>query len=578
MLRKTDVDVNHCSYNGCMRGFFVLNSARRKIVLNSFRFASREKLYGKLLLGMLAIGFVAGDYWFFKRIIDYLLSLPLNLWDIMIPQFLMVICLTFFSMLVFSNIIASISTFYMSQDLNLLISMPVNTRELFASRFLQTTINSSWMLILFGVPIFIALGRSFDASAFYYVGMIFAVVPFIVIPAGIGVTVTVLLMRYFPARKTYQFLSFVGVVFMAGLVMFFRFLEPEKFLGKKIPTDLIQQYVENLKIPSYWFLPSTWTTKALDAGIRSEYSQMAFWVSVEWVTAILFVLLSVFVISRVYYRGWSIASVGRGNSRIIRDRFFYRMLERLLSFIPRNLGAIVMKDVKIFWRDPSQWTQLFLLFALVIVYIYNIRNLPMDSILLKNFISALNIGLAAVVLAAIAVRFVFVTTSVEGKSFWLIKSAPINFAGFLWVKFLFFIFPLLLLSETLIIASNLFLSVDPFLMKLSVIGIFFLTVGLTGLGIGLGAMFPVFDHENIAELATSTGAIYYMLLSFAYIGVVVMFGVRPVWAHFSLKFLGREIGGFEVYVCYAVVILLTVAVTLIPMRMGVASLRNKEVG
>jgi ABC-2 type transport system permease protein len=110
-----------------------------------------------------------------------------------------------------------------------------------------------------------------------------------------------------------------------------------------------------------------------------------------------------------------------------------------------------------------------------------------------------------------------------------------------------------------------------------VIGIFLLTTGLTGLGIGLGAMFPVFDHENIAELATSTGAIYYMLLSFAYIGIVVMFGVRPVWAHFALKFLGREIGGFEVYVCYAVVILLTAAVTFIPMRMGAAALRNKEI-
>ena len=529
------------------------------------------------MLGTLAVVFVAGDYWFFKRIIDYLLSLPLDLWDIMIPQFLTVICLTFFSMLIFSNIIASISTFYMSSDLNLLISTPINIRELFAARFLQTMINSSWMLILFGIPIFIALGHSFNAAPLYYVGMVFTIIPFIVIPATIGVAVTVLLMRYFPARKTYQFLTFVGLLFMAGMVMFFRFLEPEKFLGKNIPTDLIQQYVENLKIPSYWFLPSTWTTKALDAGTRGDYSQMAFWTSVEWVTAILLVWINIFLISRVYYRGWSIASVGRGNNKVNRNRLFYRLLERVISFMPRNLATIVMKDTKIFWRDPSQWTQLFLLFALVIVYIYNIRNLPMDSLLLKNFISALNIGLAAVVLAAVAVRFVFVTTSVEGKCFWLIKSAPVNFSGFLWVKFLFFIFPLLLLSETLIIASNLFLAVDPFLMKLSVIGIFLLTTGLTGLGVGLGAMFPVFDHENIAELATSTGAIYYMLLSFAYIGIVVMFGVRPVWAHFALKFLGREIGGLEVYVCYAVVILLTLAVTLIPMRMGAAALRNKEV-
>jgi ABC-2 type transport system permease protein len=560
-----------------MRGFFLLNGIRRKIVLNSYRFATREKLYGRLLLGMLGVGFVLGDYWFFKRIIDYILALPLDVWDILIPQFLTVICLTFFAMLVFSNIIASISTFYMSRDLDLLISTPVNMRELYASRFMQTTINSSWMLILFGIPIFVALGRSFHASAAYYAGMVLTVIPFIVIAAGIGVLVTILLMRYFPARKTYQFLSLVGLVFMAGMVMFFRFLEPEKFLGKKVSMDLIQQFVENLKVPSYWFLPSTWAARSLDAGTRADYSVMAFWISVEWLAALLLAAVNVFIVSRVYYRGWSITYSGRGNSRVNSRRFLYRAVERLIAFVPSGLRTIVMKDMKIFWRDPSQWTQLFLLLALVVIYIYNVRNLPMESMFLKNLISVLNIGLAAVVMAAVAVRFVFVTTSVEAKSFWLIKSAPVDFSGFLWVKFFFFIFPLLLLSETLIVVSNMFLAVDPFLTKLSVAGIFFLTVGLTGLGVGLGAVFPVFDHENIAELATSTGAIYYMLISFAYIGVVIMFGARPVWAHFSLKFLGREVGGLEVYACYVIVILLTAAVTFIPMRLGAAALRKKEI-
>lgn len=560
-----------------MRGFIVLNGIRRKTILNSYRFATRERLWGRLFLAFLAVGFVVGDYWFFKRIIDYLLSLPLEVWDILIPQFLMVICLTFFSMLIFSNIIASISTFYMSQELDLLISTPVSMRELYASRFLQTTINSSWMLFIFGVPMFVALGRSFNASAAYYVGMVFTVIPFIIIPAGVGVLVTILLMRYFPARKTYQFLSLVGLVFMAGLVMFFRFLEPEKFLGKAVSPDVIQQFVENLKVPSYWFLPSTWAARALEAGTRSDYQQMVFWVSVEWIAAICLVSLNIFIVSRAYYHGWSISYAGRGNTRVNSNRYFYRIIERLFSFIPGALRTIVMKDLRIFWRDPSQWSQIFLLIALVVVYIYNIRNLPMDSLFLKNFISVLNVALAAVVLAAISVRFVFVTTSVEAKSFWIIKSAPVEFSGFLWVKFSFFIIPLLVLAETLIIVSNMFLSVDPFLMKLSVIGIFFLTIGLTGLGVGLGAIFPVFEHENIAELATSTGAIYYMLLSFTYIGVVIMFGVRPVWAHFSLKFLGREVGGVEVYVCYAAVILLTAAVTLIPMRMGAASLRKMEI-
>jgi ABC-2 type transport system permease protein len=249
----------------------------------------------------------------------------------------------------------------------------------------------------------------------------------------------------------------------------------------------------------------------------------------------------------------------------------------MLWFVSPPLRTLALKEMRIFWRDPSQWSQLFMLGALVVVYVFNIRSLPLDSPFLKDIISVMNIGPAGVVLAAVAARFAFAGVSTEARSFWLIKSSPIDFSKFLWLKFFLFLFPLLALSETLVVVSNYFLGADKYLMIISVSGIFFITVGLTGLGVGLGAIFPVFEHENIAEVAMSTGAIYYMLTSLAYLGVTVMFGVRPVWVYFSKKFLSQEKGGFEVYVCYAVVMVLTALVTAIPMRMGANSLKKMEV-
>lgn len=554
----------------------LLNAVRRRALINTVRRAPRHKRKGLLLLALLGAAFVAGDYLFFRRVIVYILSLPLEVADILIPQFLTVICLTFFSMLAFSNIVAAISTFFLSRDLPLLISSPLPLRGVFAARFQQTTVNSSWMFFIFGLPIFVALGECYRAPAGYYLGMVFAVLPFIVAASSLGTAVTVVLMRYFPARKTYQFLTIIGLVFMGSLVMFFRFLQPEKFLGKKVPMEEIQRFVENLKIPSYPFLPSTWLSSSLGAGTRGEWGTMLFWTVAAWAAAGAMALFLFYVIGPVYYRGWSIASTGREGIQSRGGSRYYPHVERALDFLSPPMRAIIMKDMRVFWRDPSQWTQIFMLGALVAVYIFNIRSLPMDSLFLKNFIAVMNIGLAGVVLAAIAARFVFTSTSVEARSFWLLKAGPVDFRRYLWTKFFFHLLPLLALAEILVVISNLFLDVDPFLMSISAAGIFFITVGLTGLGVGLGALYPVFEHENIAEIAMSTGAIYYMLLSLGYVGVVVMFGVRPIWVHFSQKFLSRDVGGWEVAACYAVVVLLTAVAVALPIRMGARSLIRGE--
>jgi len=560
-----------------MREFVLLNGVRKKILGNFLKFSTREKKRGMKMLAFLAIIFFISDYWFFKRILNYIYTVPDAVAEILVPQFLMVICLTFFAMLVFSNIIASISTFYLSRDLELLISSPLDIRSIFAARFVQTTLNSSWMFFIFGIPIFIALGTTWSAGPAYFLGMVLTVIPFMLIPAGAGVILTTFLMRYFPAKKTHQFLTMVGLVFMGGLIMFFRFLQPEKILGKtKIPMEVVQAYVESLKVPSYWFLPSTWAARSLDSGIRADLTEMGFWITVAWMGAFI-TLAACFLIGwRLYYHGWAVAYSGRNETQFKPRITAWRRVEKLLRFIDSPLRTILMKDVRVFLRDPSQWTQIFLLGALVIVYIFNIRNLPMQTVFIKNFISVLNIGLAGVVIAAVGVRFIFPTTSVEGKSFWVIKSAPLNFHGYLWGKFFFYLLPLLILAEILVVVSNMFLDVDPYLMAVSVSGIFFLTIGLTGLGVGYGAIYPVFDHENIAELATSTGAVYYMIVGLAYIGIVVMFGVRPIWAHFSEKFLSREVGGVEVYFCYGMIIALTLVVTIIPIRIGAKALREIE--
>lgn len=550
---------------------------RRTIIYNSIVYGFREKIFKFSILFISALLFIIGDYIFFYRIIGYLYKLPLDIGDMLITQLLSIIFLTSFLMLLFSNIITAISTMYLSSDMELLMVLPFNISNIFISKFLHTAVNSSWMILIFGLPIFTAYGVVYNAGLPYYLLLIPVILLFLVIPAGIGILITMFLMRFFPAKKTYQVMTFLGLIFAAGLVMFFRFLKPEVLLGKDVSDSVIIQFVEGLKVPDYSFLPSTWAAKSIMAGAAGMVSSSFIYVTCLLLTALLFFILAVVSAKKIYHIGWASAHESFTARRKRGRSAFYMIIEKMLAGLFPVQRSLFMKDIKLFFRDTAQWSQLFMLGALVVIYIFNIRNLPLDSIFLKNFTSVLNQALAGVVLSAIAVRFVFTAVSLEGKYFWTIYASPVDFKKFIWEKFWMYFIPLLIMAEILVVISNIFLEVDSYIMTISIISIFLVTSGLVGMGIGMGTIYPVFKYENIAEVSMSSGGILYMIMSFVFIGMIVILESRPIYVHFYKKFLFHSVGGIEVYICYALILLLSITVTFIPMILGNKALREMEI-
>ncbi len=148
------------------------------------------------------------------------------------------------------------------------------------------------------------------------------------------------------------------------------------------------------------------------------------------------------------------------------------MLDRLAGLLPLSQVRkhLLIKDLKVFLRDVSQWSQLLLLLALMMVYLYNFRVLDLERIpymsgFLKNVYAFLNLAMAGFVMSTVTVRFVFPAVSAEGAAFWIIRTAPISLQDFLWSKFWTGLVPVLVLTEILIVAGNELLGVDPFLKR-----------------------------------------------------------------------------------------------------------------
>ena len=558
----------------------LLFKLRRRIVKNDVTHLSKEKVIRFVLLLLVGVVFFILDYWFFHRIISYIARIDVldmvEVGTILVARLLGMIFLMFFSMLLFSNIVTSLSTLYLSSDLGFLLSSPLRFSSVFTAKFVETTINSSSILLIFGLPAFIVCGQEYEASWVYYAVIPIMLFPFIIIPATFGTMITMTLVRFFPVKRVQQVLVVFGLILGAGLVMVFRFLRPEQLIDE-IGMNQLLSYISSNRIPTTPYLPSTWAAEVLMSLLEGK-TVRAFlnwgWLFLTAVGIYAFVLQ---LAKGIYYSGWTGTSESRTAKTMKRGTFSEKILMRL-HFLHLTTRSLLIKDIKLFWRDTTQWSQLLMLAALLLIYFFNIKSLPLRNIYLKNFISFLNLGLAGFVLASLGARFIYPSTSLEGSSFWVIHASPIQYRRFLLGKFFIFLFPLLVLAETLIIISNILLEVDGYMMLLSVTTIFLITIGLTGLGVGMGAMYPKFINENPAQIAMSTGGILYMILSLLYIGATIMLEAWPVYIYFSQQLFRRTTGGGPgLYIAYSLVCLLSLGVTVVPLYLGVKRLQSFEI-
>ena len=520
-------------------------------------------------------------FFLFYRVLSYFSSQEI-IGDILARHLLAMVLLIFFSLLIFSHIITALSNLYLSQDLELCHSLPATLTEIFLSRCFFTVIDSSWMLLVFGLPVMMAYGFVYHAGPDYYLSLIYVSFPLIIIAASLGIMVIMVLVRFFPAQRTRDIIMFLSVILIVILYLLFRFLRPERLVNPDTFVS-IAQYLSALKAPDSPYLPSHWATDLLWTRLTRYTESQILNHLLLWSTAFAMVVIDIWMAGLIYFSGFSKAQEAKRRSRTGR-----RILEKMVSVITRPLGpdttSLIAKDVRTFFRDNSQWSQLLLLGALVVVYLYNFSVLPLErspikSIYLQNALSFLNIGLAGFVISALSVRFIFPAVSSEGRAFWIILSSPLSLRRFLWSKYFAYLIPMLILAEMLIIYTNYLLRVTPFMMALSTVTIFFLVFGIVALGVGLGAVYPNFRHENIAQVATGFGGLVYMIISSVFIALIIMLEAGPVYTILSAHFMGEAITHLQwvwIVGSFILVIFLNIFAVQRPMAAGLKALNGYE--
>jgi ABC-2 type transport system permease protein len=449
----------------------------------------------------------SGAYWLTGQLADYA-----DFGDYLLRLGLSWLFLTFLSFLAFSAIVTALSTFFLSEDLRLLLVAPVAGRRLFYARFARTVAQASWMVLVFVFPALMGIGLAHCAPPMYYAMAVLAVAPFVVVPVAIGTLLTILLVNVFPAKRARDILMLMGLLFAGALVVLLRMIQPEQLLKVESLPD-VTDFFATLQSPITPLLPSFWAAEAIFAAMQGRFD--ALHTAALWTTAFGLTLLVAAAHDRWHFTGFSKAQEAK-KTRFTR----LALLERSLRIIPMSrIGrTLLAKDLKIFLRDVSQWSQLLLLLALVLVYLYNFRVLDLDRIpymsgMIKNVYAFVNLAMAGLVMSTVCARFVFPAVSAEGASFWIIRTAPVSLRSFLWSKFWTGLLPVFLLTEGLTVAANHFLGIDPFLRSVSAVSVFFMSFALVGLATGLGARYPRFNAESPSQVAGSYGGVAFMIVA-----------------------------------------------------------------
>ncbi|MBN1363799.1 MAG: hypothetical protein JW976_03250 [Syntrophaceae bacterium] len=511
---------------------------------NALKRGNRKNNWSRIFMfGTLGIVFWIGTFIIFYRVLSYFQSVQ-DFGDILAIKLLSMIIITFFVLLLFSNIINCLAHLYLSQDLSLLHSLPVSSKDTFLSRWIISTFDSSWMIVAFSLPVFLSYGLIYKSTADYYIIFFIAMIFMCVIASALSGFFVLFGAKILPAGRIRTILIIFGVFMVIILILVLRLTRPEQLVNPDSFASVVL-YLNSLQTPNSPFLPTTWVIDAIVAALHKKSNTYLLNTSLTVTFALMLIFLNSITSQKLYFDGFS-------KSQTTPRRLFAPLKykgfnwENSLNFLPRESKAFAVKEIRTFFRDSSQWPQLFLMAALIVIYIYNfsvlpVNNMPIKTIYLQNIFSFLNIGLVAFVLSAIAARFVFPAVSIEGEAFWIVMAAPVKIKNFLWIKFFLYCIPLILLAEVLVVSSNFLLRVSSFMMILSIITVFFLVPAIVGLATGLGAVYADFKSENPANTVTSFGGLLFMIISFALIAAVIILEAGPVYNIFMADFQGYSL-------------------------------------
>jgi ABC-2 type transport system permease protein len=288
------------------------------------------------------------------------------------------------------------------------------------------------------------------------------------------------------------------------------------------------QFTENRLLPSWWL-----STGLLEAA-RDEMADSILFLVLMVSNALFVRLLAVWASARLYRSAYSRLYGRRSGRKRTKTSWIDRAVARAAGVLPDQVQLLIVKDLRLFLRDPVYWSQTLIFVGFLLLYFFSIPSIHYEVAqeAWVNLMSFLNVSVVGFLLSTFTTRFVFPMISLEGRRFWILGLLPVRRDRILWGKFAFGIGVSVISSCVLVLVSDSMLRVEPWIFLGHQLTCLILGVGLSGIAVGLGARMPNLREESPSRIAAGFGGTLTLVLSTLYILAVVLMTAVP--CHFCL--------------------------------------------
>ena len=439
-------------------------------------------------------------------------------------------------MLVFSSAIILYSSLFRAHDTALLLTLPARPERIFLNKFQEAILMSSWAFLLLGSPMLLAYGLVSEAPWYFFAMLLPFLVAFVYIPAGIGALACLIVIHHLPKARWHVLTGACLVVVVAALWGVWSLATgPQRNI---LTASWFQSMLDRLRITEHRLLPSWWLSAGLFHAAQRNLADGVMFLALMIANALWFRQLAIWMAAAVYRSAYS-RLYGRGaRARSKKVAWIDRVLLGLTRFLSPQIRLLMVKDLRLFRRDPQQWSQTLIFIALLSFYFLNVRRFTYDTSgygAWVNLVSFLNVSVVGLLLSTFTTRFVFPMVSLEGRRFWFLGLLPVRRETILWSKFAFAVGGSVVPSCLLILLSDAMLQVDPLIMLSHQLTGLIFCCGLSGIAVGLGAKIPNLRELSPSRIAAGFGGTLNLVLSTLYILAIVLLTAIP--SHF---YLGAE--------------------------------------
>lgn len=543
------------------------------------------RLRFSLVIGL--SGFLwAALFWLFLRGFQFLsTTVPGDVHEETVRIVFGVFFVTMMVMLTFSTGIILYSSLFRSREVAFLLTIPSRVDRIFLHKFQEAVLLSSWAFILLGSPVLLAYGIVAGAPWYYYLLLVPFLVSFTYIPAGIGAIACVAIVRHLPSGRV----LILGLLISAAVFVIVSIgWSLSANLNQNLLTPMwFREILDRLKFTEHRLLPSWWLSSGLLEAARRQWSESVLFLALMISNALFCRQLSVWTAAAIFRPAYSALHGRRIARRKAKIAWIDRSLLWCTSMLPVHMRLLIVKDLRLFRRDPVQWGQFLIFFGLLALYFFNIRRFSYEVYYRGwvNMVSFLNVSVVALLLSTFTTRFIFPMISLEGRRFWILGLLPLKRETMLWSKFVFAVGGSIVPCSSLILLSDAMLRVSPAIVASHQLTCLILCFGLSGIAVGLGAKMPNLREQSPSRIAAGFGGTLNLVFSTLYILAVVLLTAVPVYFYLgtegpsALLAYRPELGSwlqFWLVAGTAGSIVLGLVATVVPLMIGFRAFRKIE--